>query len=143
MNRSDPMPARVRYQERWNLMYYLRVFAQPSGQLLGHLVDISTEGAMIISDKPLAVHKDFILSMELPNAQGKIEPVVMSASIIWSKLDVNPYFTDTGIKLIEPSTQAVESLHRLIKELKSYEYTRQRIEPPEPAELNLYLQLPE
>ena len=141
MSKNSTMPSRVRYRQRWSLMYYLRVFAQPSGLLLGHLVDINTDGAMIISDKPLAVHRDFILSMELPDAHGSITPVVMSASIIWSKPDVNPHFIDTGIQLIEPSEEALASLNRLIDELKMFETDAKPVQ--QPPEVNLYLKLPE
>lgn len=133
---------KVRYHERWNLMYYLRVYAQPSGQLLGHLVDINTEGAMIISDKPLTVNNDFILSMELPDVDGHITPMVMSASIVWSRPDVNPHFVGTGIQLIEPTQEAIDAVSRLINNLKSFGPLERKVTEP-PAELDLQLKLPE
>lgn len=141
MENDNTESSRVRCQKRWSLMYYLRVFSQPSGQLLGHLVDITTEGAMIISDKPLAVNKDFILSMELPDAHGNITAVVMSASIIWSKPDENPHFTDTGIQLIEPSREAIEALSRLIQDLRNFDSGQHsKVRAPE---ADLRLRLPE
>ena len=33
-----------RRMKRWHVIYYLRIFDQDKGSLLGHLIDITTEG---------------------------------------------------------------------------------------------------
>ncbi len=38
---------------RRQIIYYLRVFDQSTDQLLGHLVNITSEGAMIISENQI------------------------------------------------------------------------------------------
>ena len=50
---------------RRHLIYYLRVYDRASGQQLGHLVDLTTEGVMLVSEEKLekGVHS---LRMDLP-----------------------------------------------------------------------------
>ncbi len=43
-----------RQLKRWQLVFYLRVFDFNSGDLVGHLVNVHTEGMMLISDHPIA-----------------------------------------------------------------------------------------
>ena len=47
------------------MMYYTRVFKMPGGELVGHLVDITSAGAMLISEKPIAVGQLFNFKLEI------------------------------------------------------------------------------
>jgi hypothetical protein len=52
--------------KRRHLIYYLRVFDRSSGKLVGHLVDVTTQGMMLISEAPLPDEAEFELRMDLP-----------------------------------------------------------------------------
>ena len=39
--------------KRRHLIYYLRVFDAESGDVLGHIIDIHTEGFLLISEHPI------------------------------------------------------------------------------------------
>ncbi len=47
-----------RQLKRVHLIYYLRIFDNNSGNNIGHLVDITTQGIMMISEKPIPAGQD-------------------------------------------------------------------------------------
>ena len=88
-----------RQLKRRHLIYYLRVFDDKTNRLLGHLVDITTEGMMVMSEELLDIHETYTCRMMLPEPiEGKAE-VVFDATALWSRPDVNPDFYVTGFHL--------------------------------------------
>jgi hypothetical protein len=86
--------------KRRHLIYYLRVFDRTSGELVGHLVDVTAVGMMLISETPLATDAEFDLRMDLPPGLFESEAWEVSARSIWSRPDVNPAFWDTGLQFV-------------------------------------------
>ncbi|MEE8360861.1 MAG: hypothetical protein V3R71_01840 [Gemmatimonadales bacterium] len=86
--------------KRRHLIYYLRVFDRSSGKLVGHLVDVTTRGMMLISEAPLPTEAEFELRMDLPADLFKSEAWEVSVRSIWSRPDVNPAFWDTGLQFL-------------------------------------------
>ena len=86
--------------KRRHLIYYLRVFDRATGDLVGHLVDVTAVGMMLISEAPLPTDAEFDLRMDLP--PGLFETAVweVGARSIWSRPDVNPAFWDTGLRFV-------------------------------------------
>lgn len=102
--------------KRRHLIYYLRVFSMPGAELLGHLVDITPEGVMIIGEKPVPAEQDFVLHMDLPaEIMGK-ESIEFKARSRWSRKDVDPTFYGTGFQLVDVSAEDVRIIKRLIKD---------------------------
>ena len=110
-----------RSQKRWNLVHYLRVVKAENNELIGHLVDLTTEGMMLISEQSIPLQQTYNLRMEIPTGDDIPQMVALTAESLWTKKDVNPSFHDTGFKLINPSKRAISAITRLIEELK-FEY---------------------
>ena len=53
-----------RRQQRWQLIYYLSVRDAESQELIGHVVDISTDGIMLISEKCIAPDCEYHFSTQ-------------------------------------------------------------------------------
>ena len=106
-----------RSQERWNLVQYLRVAKAENNETLGHLVDVTTEGMMLISENSIPLHQTFNLRMEIPTEDNIPQMIALTAESLWTKKDVNPAFHDTGFRLINPSKRAINAITRLIEEL--------------------------
>jgi len=81
-----------RQLKRVHLIYYLRIFDSNSGINVGHLVDITTQGIMMISEEPIPVGKEFSLKMQLPGTITGREEIEFSAQSLWCKKDINPDF---------------------------------------------------
>ena len=107
-----------RSQERWNLVHFLRVVKAENGETLGHLVDVTTEGMMIISEQSIPLHQIFNLRMEIPTEHDVPQTIALTAESLWTKKDVNPNFNDTGFRLINPSKRTIAAIARLIEDLK-------------------------
>lgn len=86
--------------KRRHLIYYLRVFDRGGGEPLGHLVDVTTRGMMLISEVPLPIETEFDLRMDLPPGLFESDNWEVSARSIWSRPDINPAFWDTGLQFI-------------------------------------------
>ncbi|HPH95074.1 MAG TPA: hypothetical protein PKW33_02095 [Anaerolineaceae bacterium] len=111
----DKKEENKRKLQRRHLIYYLRVFDDTTNALLGHLVDITPEGVMLISENPIPTNVVYHLRMELPQdilGQGELEFVGKS---IWSKKDVNPRFYDTGFEMIEVAQQHFTVIEQLVE----------------------------
>lgn len=94
-----------RQADRWHLVYYLRVFGGLDREILGHLVDISPKGIMLICDNPVAVNTAFRLRMCLPNRMPDHNEIIFSAISRWCKSDADPNFYLAGFQLedLEPT----------------------------------------
>ena len=82
---------------------------------MGHLVNITTEGIMLISEKPIQTGKVYKLKMMLPRKILDYEEIVFEAKSIWCDNDINPAFYDTGFRMINVSPQDVEVIDNLIQ----------------------------
>jgi hypothetical protein len=105
-----------RQADRWYLVFYLRVFDGMSHKILGHLIDISEKGIMLICDNPVEVNEDYRLRMRLPNQMKESDEIIFSATSRWCKPDVNPDFYLVGFQIydLDPTTRGF--INNLIKD---------------------------
>lgn len=95
----------MRRVERRHLVFYLRVFDGMSNRVLGHVVDISTKGVMLISDQPITVSEHHLLRMRLPSSIANKDELLFNATSKWCKQDINPDFYVTGFEIQEVSEE--------------------------------------
>ena len=62
---NDRSYTEKRVIERRHLVFYLRIFDGMGSRVLGHLVDVSTRGAMLVCDAPIQLNQEFRLRMRL------------------------------------------------------------------------------
>lgn len=89
----------LRKVERRHLVFYLRVFDGMGSKVIGHIVDISAQGLMLISDSPVPVNEDYRLRMRLPSEIADRDEILLNATSRWCKPDVNPDFYITGFQI--------------------------------------------
>jgi c-di-GMP-binding flagellar brake protein YcgR len=105
---------KLRQADRWYLVYYLRVFDGMSRNILGHLVDISEKGLMLICENPVEVHGDYRLRMRLPNQMKDRDEIIFSATSRWCKKDANPDFYLVGFEMHDLAPKIREIIVSLI-----------------------------
>ena len=115
---NQPDLAEKRKFKRWQLIFYLRTFDQNTGVLLGHVVDISEEGLMLISDTPIPAEQTFHLGLDVPRETGPRLRIELEARSLWSRPDVNPDFYDTGFRILSITPYALRKLRHLIEDFK-------------------------
>ena len=115
--RSDDDPANKRTMQRHYLIYYLRVFDRSNGEILGHLVDITTKGVMILRESPVPANKPYSLRLRWRNAEGRLQVVDFEGICRWCRPDVNPDFYAAGFAIDAAKAEDVETIRKLIEEL--------------------------
>lgn len=102
--------------ERRNFILDIEVINRDSGETLGNIGDITTEGVMIVSDYPLEAETMFKLKVTLPEEAGeKLEIPINATSIRCQKtIHENIYFT--GFKLNTLSEENRLKIEYLIEE---------------------------
>ena len=106
----------LRQADRWYLVYYLRVFDGMSRKILGHVVDLSEQGIMLISENPVEANMDYRLRMRLPSQMRDRDEIIFSATSKWCKSDVNPDFYLVGFQIYDLAPAIKEIIVRLIED---------------------------
>lgn len=122
-NRQEHEEKDLRQVDRRKLVFYLRVFDGMSRKILGHVVNISNKGVMLICDDPVEVDKDFRLRMHLPSLMKDKDEIIFSATSKWHKKDADPKFYLAGFQIhkLDPVNEKV--IDNLIKDF-SYKATK-------------------
>jgi hypothetical protein len=125
-----------RKQPRKDLMSYSQVFDVHGGYLIGYLGDLTSLGAMVISDSPLKAEKDLTIQIQLPELEAfSDETITVPVRVAWCQQDLSPEYFNVGMefkKLTGKQQQIIEAI------LENYEFRRQKPNyPPHPNELNI------
>lgn len=110
---ANEQNAEQRSFSRHHLIYYLRVFDGVSNRVIGHIVDISSHGLMLITDEPIAVQEEFRMRMRFPGTGSEKEELLFNAECKWCREDENPEFYIAGFQigdLPEPSASFIQGL---------------------------------
>ena len=99
-----------RKETRTHLIYYLRVFERDTRTLFGHVVDISRNGLLITSDKPMAITGQYHLALEDITTIDHLRTIDIDAECRWCHEDNPGGLYDAGFQLIDPSHQVAEVL---------------------------------
>lgn len=114
MNTNKPLDRRR--LSRRHLIYYLRVFDGAGNRVLGHVVEISASGLMLVSEEPLTVQEEYRLRMKIGGLLPQPDELVFQAVCKWCREDVNPDFYLAGFLLQNITPHAREIIEKLVDE---------------------------
>jgi hypothetical protein len=112
----DEQSIEQRSFSRHHLIYYLRVFDGQSSRVLGHIVDISPQGIMLITDEPIPVQGEYRLRMRFPGTGSVQEELIFDAVCCWCRQDENPEFYIAGFHIQDIPAEAESFFLGLIAE---------------------------
>jgi len=95
---------------------YFGVYERDTDRFFGCLVDITTEGVMVISETPIEVDTSFHFRMDIPDEVRGATKVEFDARCKWCELGENSNFYDTGFQIEDISPDNVEILEFLLEE---------------------------
>lgn len=104
---------RARRLERAHLIYFLRVFDATSGRLLGQMVDLTTDGVMVIGERAVSPRQKYTLRMDLPRNVAVGRHLTLEAQCKWCREDSSGDFFSMGFRIVGMGPDA----HRLVDEL--------------------------
>jgi hypothetical protein len=109
-------PGDRRTIKRRHLIFYLRVWELNEDRPLGHVVDITPEGLMLISEEPMPVDQEYTLEVRLPDTEGALQPMRFRAVCRWSDNDINPTFFDSGFEFLDIHDEHIKTIRKLVEE---------------------------
>ena len=105
-----------RNTERREFSYYMRLVNDDTQELVGHLMDISSNGFKLDSQKPIPVNKDFRLRMDLTSEVADKPYMVFVARSKWCDTDpLDPFVYNVGFQLINISPTDLNIINRMIE----------------------------
>lgn len=102
--------------ERKHLAFFTRIFDRKTGQLIGHLADLTADGMMVIGEKPLDIDEIYQLQMELSITHFGKEFLEFSSRSIWCRPDIDPDYFNTGFQHLDLSADDIHVIRLIIEE---------------------------
>ena len=113
------MPER-RKLDRRTFSYYMRLMNDKTGELVGHLADISTGGFKMESLKPIPLNMDFKFRIELTSEVADVPFIVFGARSKWCRRDHIDYSTyNVGFQITDMSRTNLEIFSRMFEKYGS------------------------
>ncbi len=98
-----------RRRERRTFSHYMRLMHENTGELVGHLVNISREGFRLESVRAIPVNRDFPIRIELPRDVTEKPYMVFIARSKWCRPDrIDPTLFDAGFEIIQMTPSDAE-----------------------------------
>jgi len=107
--------AERRRHKRRHLVYRLKVVDRGTQRILGYLVDVTTEGLMLMSEDPIELGRTFELRMALPAAVEGSRPIYLEAKSIWSRSEPGVGYHDTGFEMVRIDPADMDEIQHLIE----------------------------
>ena len=98
------MQERRKYPRK-DLLLFANVYDSKSGHIIGTLLNITLEGAMILSENKIDSDKSMELHIKLPEIFVQKNELVFSANTRWCAPDINPEFFDVGYQFANVSEE--------------------------------------
>lgn len=105
-----------RKQTRYKVTQALAVHDVDRDRVLGHLIDLSLEGLMLITRETLPVNRVFQMSLELPAEMAPERAAVFGAESMWMDASGDAEHYWVGLHIIDISPENHARLKRLIDE---------------------------
>lgn len=104
----------TRRLERKELVQPIAINDTINGGVFGELVNITTEGLMVITDREIETQAIFQLALQLPEPMAGSGMLVLGADCLWCRRAENFYRYWAGFQIIDASDHAIEQIEALI-----------------------------
>ncbi|EZQ20177.1 PilZ domain-containing protein [Pseudomonas sp. G11-1] len=99
--------------ERHHVSNSLEVYDLDSGELLGRVVDLHTEGLMLLSERPIELNRSWALQVNLPMNLNGVSEFMLDAESRWDRKSLASGQYWTGLQfthLPEDSRRCIERM---------------------------------
>ena len=104
----------ARKLERKELSQAIAVMDTINGGVFGELVNVTTEGLMLMTDREIETQAIFQLALQLPEPIKGTNQIVLGADCLWCRRAENFYRYWAGFQIIDASDKALEQIEVLI-----------------------------
>lgn len=107
----------LRQADRRHLVFYLRVFDGMNSNIFGHLIDISEEGVLLMTDEPVERNEDHQLHIRLPPTIRDRDEFVFNVTSRWCKKEAEADRYLVGFQVLDADAPTRKVVLRLMTEL--------------------------
>ena len=104
----------LRKLKRRHLVYYLEVLDRNTGQFLGNLADITTEGLMLLTKERIERDTAFGLRIILPAGLLGKPHLDLNVESLWCERDINPDLFANGFRFVDISEEMLDDIEHLV-----------------------------
>jgi hypothetical protein len=108
------MQERRKYPRK-DLLLFAHVYDSESEKIIGTLLNITLEGAMVLSEDRIAANKPMELHIKLPENFVEKNELVFTANTRWCGPDINPEFYDVGYQFANVSEEDANIIQAIIE----------------------------
>lgn len=114
----------LRQADRRCLVFYLRVFDGLSNRIIGHLINMSEKGVLLMTDEPVESNEDHRLRIRLPAFVRDRHEIVLQGTSKWCRKEPGRDHYFTGFQIYDFDAPTEKIVLNLIKDLGFKEVTR-------------------
>ncbi len=105
-----------RKRDRRTFSHYMRLMNENTGELVGHLVNISPEGFRLESLRAIPLNTDYPLRIELPGDITDKPYMVFIARSKWCHPDrIDPTLFDAGFQIVDMTPSDLEIFKKIFE----------------------------
>ena len=98
------MQERRKYPRK-DLLLFANVYDSKSEKIIGTLLNITLEGAMVLTESKIDQNNEMELHIKLPDNFVKKNELVFTANTRWCAPDINPEYYDVGYQFANVSEE--------------------------------------
>ena len=102
--------------ERNQLVFYLRVLDKDSPRILGHLIEISSSGLMLVCREVIDKGQEYNARLILPKELSGRTEMAMKIACVWCRPDAIEEFYVAGFQFVEIDLDKKKLIDTLISE---------------------------
>ncbi len=100
---------------RKDLLLFANVYNTKSNRIIGTLLNITLDGAMILSEREIDSDNVMELHIKLPENFVQKNELVFTANSRWCAPDINPEFYDVGYQFANVSEEDAKIIQAIIE----------------------------
>lgn len=104
-----------RIYPRHQLICYLKLQNRDTGTVIGHVVDISPEGCLVMSDTPIEQTRTLCLRFLPATCATEQQPLEVDAICKWCKKEQFAGFYDAGFEFTNLTAQQATEVEALVQ----------------------------
>lgn len=108
------MQERRKYPRK-DLLLFANVYDSKSGKIIGTLLNITLEGAMVLTENMIDRDNVMELHIKLPENFVKKNELVFTANSRWCAPDINPEYFDVGYQFASVSEEDGKIIQAIIE----------------------------
>jgi hypothetical protein len=112
---KERMMQERRKYPRKDLLLFANVYDSKSGKIIGTLLNITLEGAMVLSENRVDADNTMELHIKLPENFVQKNELVFVANSRWCGPDINPEFYDVGYQFANVSDEDSQIIQAIIE----------------------------